>query len=224
MLNPATLTFLQKLAKNNNKPWFDSNRNLFEAAKADFEQVVGRIIKQLGKTDEDIAMLTAKECTFRQYRDVRFSKDKTPYKINMGASMDRDGKKSGFAGYYFHLEPGDQSMVGGGLWMPEAAALKKVRQEIDYCREEFLGIVQIKSFIKHFGDLERGEYSLSREPKGYEKDNPVIEYLKLKSFVAIRKVNDEELLSKGLVEKAVSSFEALTPLIKFINRALSDTE
>lgn len=220
MLQPSTLSYIKKLAKNNNKQWFDANRNQFEDAKNDFEKLVEKIIQTFGKIDPDIAPLKAKGCSFRQYRDVRFSKDKTPYKVHMGASFDRGGKKSGFAGYYLHLEPGNKSMIGGGLWMPEAPALKKVRQEIDYCYDEFSKIINDPAFKKFYGDLEKGEYSLSREPKGYEKENPAIEYLKLKSFVAIRSVADEEVVSENYFKEIIAGFTALMPLIKFINRAL----
>jgi uncharacterized protein (TIGR02453 family) len=220
MLKPSTLSYIKKLAKNNNKQWFDANRNLFEDAKNDFEKLVGKIIQTFGEIDTDIAPLKAKDCSFRQYRDVRFSKDKTPYKIHMGASFDRGGKKSGFAGYYLHLEPGNKSMIGGGIWMPEASALKKVRQEIDYSHDEFLKIINDPAFKKIYGDLEKGEYSLSREPKGYEKDNPAIEYLKLKSFVATHIVTDEEVVSEKYFKEIIDGFTALMPLIKFINRSL----
>jgi uncharacterized protein (TIGR02453 family) len=220
MLQPSTLSYIKKLAKNNNKPWFDANRNSFEDAKNDFEKLAAQIIETFGEIDTDIAPLKAKDCTFRQYRDVRFSKDKTPYKVNMGASFDRGGKKSGFAGYYLHLEPGNKSLVGGGLWMPEAASLKKVRQEIDYCFDEFSNIIKAPAFKKIYGDLDRGEYSLSREPKGYEKDNPAIEYLKLKSFVATHVVTDDEVTSNKFFKTIIDGFTALMPLIKFINRSL----
>jgi len=220
MLQPSTLTYIKNLAKNNNKQWFDANRNQFEDAKNDFEKLVEKIIQTFGEIDTDTAPLKAKDCTFRQYRDVRFSKDKTPYKVNMGASFDRGGKKSGFAGYYLHLEPGNKSMIGGGLWMPEATSLKKVRQEIDYCYDEFSKIINNPAFKKPYGDLEKGEYSLSREPKGYEKENPAIEYLKLKSFVAIHLVTDEEVVSEKYFKEIIAGFTAIMPLIKFINRAL----
>jgi len=220
MLQQSTLTYIKKLAKNNNKQWFDANRNQFEDAKSDFEKLVEKIIETFGETDTDIAPLKAKDCIFRQYRDVRFSKDKTPYKVHMGASFDRGGKKSGFAGYYLHLEPGNKSMIGGGIWMPEATALKKVRQEIDYSHDEFFKIIIAPSFKKIYGDLEKGEYSLSREPKGYEKDNPAIEYLKLKSFVATHIVTDEEVVTEKYFKEIIAGFTALMPFIKFINRSL----
>jgi uncharacterized protein (TIGR02453 family) len=220
MLQKATLQFLKDLKKNNNKPWFDANRNKFEPAKKDFDSLVASIIEKHGKKDPDIVTLEARNCVYRQYRDIRFSKDKTPYKHHMGASMERGGKNAGFAGYYFHCEPGNKSMVGGGLWMPPADALKKVRQEIDYCFDEFKSIINNKQFKSTYGDLERGEYALTREPKGYEKDNPAIEYLKLKSFVVTRPLTDEEMLSKDLEKIVLQSYATLQPLITFINRAL----
>jgi uncharacterized protein (TIGR02453 family) len=220
MLQQGTLTFIKKLSNNNNKAWFDENRPSFEQAKSDFEGLVRNIITDFGKIDTDIAPLEAKNCIFRQYRDIRFSKDKTPYKQHMGASFDRDGKKSGFAGYYLHIEPGNKSMAGGGIWMPEGEQVKKIRQEIDYGWDEFKEILQEKAFRKIYGDLEQGEYKLSREPKGYDKENPAIEYLKLKSLVATRPISDAELVSNDLLQKVVSAFTALMPLVKFINRSL----
>ncbi|WP_207497053.1 DUF2461 domain-containing protein [Aridibaculum aurantiacum] len=221
MLSPSTLQYLVDLKANNNKPWFDENRSRLDAARNDFEQMVSEILKQLADADPDMAPLEPKKCIFRQYRDVRFSNDKTPYKHHMGASFDRGGKSSGFAGYYFHCEPGNNSMVGGGLWMPPADVLKKVRQEIDYCYDELKAITGSKEFKKTYGDLDASpEYKLTREPKGYEKDNSAIEYLKLKSFVAIKPLTDNDLTSKGITSKIVKDFIVLMPLVKFINRAI----
>lgn len=219
MLQQSTLSYIKQLTNNNNKPWFEAHRDMFNDAKDDFEKLVSKIIKGLGEVDADIAPLLAKDCIYRQYRDVRFSKDKTPYKHHMGASFDREGKNSGYAGYYLHIEPGNKSMAGGGIWMPDAQRLKKVRQEIDYNFDEFRGIVEGKNFKKIYGALEEGEYKLSREPKGYEKDNPAIEYLKLKSIIATRTLTDEELTSKDLFSKIMKTFTTLTPLLKFINRS-----
>jgi uncharacterized protein (TIGR02453 family) len=134
MLEPQTLKFLADLGRNNNKPWFDEHRAQYEAARIDFQNFITLLIADLQRTDPGIGGLTARDCLFRINRDVRFSNDKSPYKPNMGASIKSGGRKSPFAGYYFHLEPG-KSFVGGGLWMPDAEALKKVRQEIYYNRE-----------------------------------------------------------------------------------------
>jgi uncharacterized protein (TIGR02453 family) len=223
MLQPTTLKFLQTLKKNNSKEWFDINRKQYELAKADFAALVDEIIKSFGKKDLSIAGLLAKECVFRINRDVRFSKNKEPYKNNMGASITAGGKKIMMAGYYFHLEPGGNSFVGGGLYMAEPDKLKKVRQEIDYGWAEFSKIIQQKKFKENYTDLDKSEgMSLVREPKGYEKDNPAIDYIKLKSWIALKPITDKQLTDKDLVKTICTSFEALQPLIVFLNRALSE--
>ena len=221
MLQPQTLKFLSQLKKNNNKPWFDLHRAQYGAAKIDFSGFIQLVIDALQKTDSTITGLTAKECQFRINRDVRFSKDKRPYKENFGAFICRGGKKSIYAGYYFHLAPGN-SFIGGGLWMPEPVNLKKLRQEIDYNWEEFQSILKNKTFKKNYGDLYKGEdVSLSRMPKGYEEDHPAIDYLKLKSLIAEKKIADEELTKLTLHKKTVAAFEALQPVLNFINRSLN---
>jgi uncharacterized protein (TIGR02453 family) len=220
MLQLSTIQFLKQLKNNNTKEWFEKNRKTYESAKEDFASLVNTIIQQFGKKDESIALLNAKDCMFRINRDVRFSKNKAPYKSNMGASFTKGGKKSPLAGYYFHCEPG-QCFMGGGLWMPEADAVKKVRQEIDYCFEEFSMIIKSKKFVTQYADLDKeAGISLIREPKGYEKDNPAIEYIKLKSWLATATLTDEELTNKDLVKKIVTAFEVLQPFIEFLNEGL----
>jgi uncharacterized protein (TIGR02453 family) len=220
MLQTTTIRFLKDLAKNNNKTWFEEHRLNYEAAKNDFEALVENILKRYSRKDDDLLPLKSKECLFRINRDVRFSKDKSPYKNNMGAWLNRGGKKSIFAGYYLHCQPG-QSFVGGGIWMPQPAETKKIRQEIDYSLDEFKGIVGSKKFSSIYGQLvQTGEYALVNIPKGYEKDNPAAEFLKLKSWIATRPLTDAELTSKELIKIIVDAFDALQPLIKFINRSL----
>lgn len=222
MLEPQTLRFLTQLKQNNNKPWFDAHRAVYEAARIDFSNFIQLVIDALQKSDPSITGATSKSAIFRINRDIRFSNDKTPYKAHFGASIKRGGRKSGFAGYYFHLEPG-ASFIGGGLWMPEAGPLKAVRQEIDYNTEEWNGILSDKTFKKIFTDIYKGEdVSLKTLPKGYEKDNPAIDYLKLKSFIAETKVADEDLTKATLHKKTVAAFEALQPLLQFLNRALQN--
>jgi len=221
MLQPATLKFLKGLQKNNNKPWFEKNRPAYEDAKADFAQFIQTVIDKHGKKDEGIKDLKAKDCVFRINRDVRFSKDKSPYKNNFGASINRGGKKTVYAGYYFHCQPGE-AFVGGGLWIPMPPDLKKVRQEVDYCFDEFEKIIGSKKFISVYGDLIKdGETSLVKVPQGFEKDNPAAEYLKLKSFIAMKKLDDATLTSKDLVQTTLGAFETLHPLLMFLNRALA---
>lgn len=221
MLEPQTLKYLTALKKNNNKEWFDGHRTAYEAARIDFANFIQLVIDALAKQDPTIAGQTARECLFRINRDIRFSNDKTPYKSNFGASIKRGGRKSGFAGYYFHLEPGGKSFVGGGLWMPDAPRLKGMRQEIDYNWDEFRGILGAKAFKKTFGDLYAGQdQKLSTMPKGYEKDNPAAEYLKLKSFIAETTLADEELSTAKLHKKTVEAFTTIKPLLDFINRGV----
>jgi uncharacterized protein (TIGR02453 family) len=222
MLQSSTLKFLKDLKKNNNKPWFDKNRKVYETAKADFARFIQAVIDQHSKKDISIKNLLAKDCMFRINRDVRFSKDKSPYKNNFGASINKGGKKAwNFAGYYFQVQPG-RNFAGGGIWMPEPNELKKVRQEIDYNFANFKKIIGSKKFKSVYGDLDRSaEFLLSRVPKGYEPGNPAADYLKLKSFVAISFFSDADLTSKDLVKKTAAAFEVLQPLINFINDAVS---
>lgn len=220
MLQSSTLKFLKDLEKNNNKPWFDAHRGQYEDAKTDFNAFIQTLIDKHGKKDNDIAHLKPKDTTFRINRDVRFSKDKSPYKNNMGSYLGRGGKKSVFGGYYFHCQPG-RNFAGGGLWMPMPPELNKVRQEIDYNFNEFKKIVGSRKFKSVYGDLSRdAEYVLTRVPKGYDADNPAAEYLKMKSFVAMVPLKDADLTSKDLTKKVLIAFETLQPMLDFINRSL----
>jgi uncharacterized protein (TIGR02453 family) len=220
MIQKSTLDFLKALKKNNNTIWFDQNRQKYNSSKNNFDEFVALLLEQMILFDEDLKELSSKNCTFRINRDIRFSKDKTPYKLNLSASFNKGGKKSINAGYYFHLQPGGNSFVGGGLWMPEAIELKKLRQEIDYCFPEFKKIINASSFKKHYSELEKDEKQmLVNFPKGYEKENPAADFLRMKSFIATKNLSDEEVTSVNLVKETAQAFKALMPLIKFINRS-----
>jgi uncharacterized protein (TIGR02453 family) len=220
MLQLTTVKFLKGLEKNNNKPWFEKNRKNYEGAKADFAAFIDTLIQVFGKKDPTIIHLQAKDCTFRINRDIRFSKDKTPYKNNFGASINKGGKKAfGIAGYYFHLQPGN-SFAGGGLYQPSPDELRKVRQEIDYNFADFKKIVGSKKFKSIYGGLDQSkEYVLTRVPKGYEADNPAAEYLKLKGLIAMVSITDADIISKNLLKKVIAAFEALQPLVEFVNES-----
>ncbi|MEO8719698.1 MAG: DUF2461 domain-containing protein [Ginsengibacter sp.] len=220
MISSQTLTFLKKLKNNNNKIWFDENREKYIAVKNDFEIFISELLQKMILFDSDLKDLSAKDCIFRINRDIRFSKDKTPYKINRSASFNKGGKKSIHAGYYFHLQPEGNSFVGGGLWMPQPEELKKLRQEIDYCFPEFKNIIEAPAFVKHYRKLEEDEMRmLVNVPKGYDKENPAALFLRMKSFVATKSITDTEVLSSSLIKEVVLAFKALMPLVKFINRA-----
>jgi uncharacterized protein (TIGR02453 family) len=222
MIQPSTLKFLKDLKKNNNKPWFDANRKRYEEAKADFANFIQLVIDAHGKKDKSIAGIKAKDCLFRINRDIRFSKDKSPYKTNFGASINKGGKKAfSTAGYYFHLEPG-QCFVGGGIYQPMPEELKKVRQEIDYNFNDFKKIIGSKKFKAFYGDLDKSdEFLLSRVPKGYEPDNPAADYLRLKSYIAFVHLSNADLTSNKLLKKTTEAFIILQPLIDFINESFS---
>jgi uncharacterized protein (TIGR02453 family) len=220
LISSSTLVFLKNLKKNNNKNWFDANREKYLASKNNFEEFIAGLLEKMILFDSDLKDLSAKDCIFRINRDVRFSKDKTPYKISRSASFNKGGKKSINAGYYFHLQPGGNSFVGGGLWMPQPEGLKKLRQEIDYCFPEFEKIIAAHSFLKHYKELEKDEKQmLVNVPKGYDKENPAVNFLRMKSFVATKSISDADILSPKLTNEIIQSYKALMPLVKFINRA-----
>ena len=217
MLQSSTLKFLKDLKKNNNKPWFDKNRGQYDTAKGDFLLLVEKVIKGIGAFDGSIANLEAKNCTFRINRDVRFSKNKDPYKNNMAAYFNKDGKKGLGAGYYVHIEPG-KSFVAGGIWQPEPAVLSGIRQEIDYSFDEWKKIVEAKAFKKMFSEGLQGE-ALSRPPKNYDINNPAIEYIKRKSFIVTSSFTDKEVQNKNFGKEVAKRFQAMKPLIDFLNKA-----
>jgi uncharacterized protein (TIGR02453 family) len=224
MLPRSTLQFLKDLSKNNNREWFEANRNRYESARQDFIGLADAIIKSFCKKDSDFTQLEGKKCLFRINRDIRFSKDKSPYKTNFGASFERGGRISPWAAYYLHIEPGNKSFIAGGVWQPEADRMKKIRQEIDYNWDDFKKIIRSKKFIARFKDLEKTkETSLSREPKGYGKDNPAIDYLKLKSWVVSAPLKDTEITDPELLRKVIDGFATMQPMIAFLNEALADT-
>ncbi len=154
---------------------------------------------------------------FRLNRDVRFSKDKSPYKTNFGIAFSIGGKKTINAGFYVHID-NKNSFVGGGIWMPMPEQLAKIRQEIDYESKTFLKIINDKTFKKSFPQIE-GE-KLKNPPKGYTVDNEMLEFLKLKSFTIGKKISDKELLSKEFTEIVCAEFKTMFPFIDFLNKAV----
>lgn len=219
MLQPSTLRFLKTLNNNNNRPWFEANRSSYENAKEDFHQLVQALITGIGKFDPEIGLLEVKNCVFRQYRDVRFAKDKRPYKNNMGAYFNVGGKKINTAGYYLHIEPG-KSFVAGGLYEPDSPMLAKVRQEIDYNLDEWNKILTNKGFKKHFPAGLSTDNMISRPPKGYDADNPALEFLKRKSFTVATSLSDEMLFQSSFNTLLLGSFKSLKPMLDFLNHAI----
>ena len=168
--------------------------------------------------EKKFAGLTSKECLFRIYRDVRFSKDKRPYKNNIGASINIGGKKAMNAGYYLHIEPG-KSFLAGGIWMPPGDLIKKIRQEIDYNGKKINKIISQKDFKKYYGKLDE-EYKLKTTPKGYDKDHVDIELLRLNSFIVWHKYTDKEISTKNFVKELSKGSKIMKPFLDFLNTAI----
>lgn len=220
MIQASTLIFLKNIELNNNKVWFDANRKTYETAKQDFEIFITQVLQANTALIPELSERKAKDCIFRIFKDVRFSKDKLPYKNNFGAAFGKADKKTMGAGFYVHLQADNHSFIGGGIWMPDALTLKAIRQEIDYCYDEFLGIVTAKEFKKLFGSLDTSQ-QLKKCPKDYTDDNPALAYLKLKSFTVGANLSDKTMMSKASVAQISEACAVMKPFIDFLNRAIS---
>jgi len=217
MIRKSTLDFLVTLKENNNRQWFQANKSWYEEAKKDFANFIDLLALEIRKFDPDIGQVNSHEAIFRIYRDVRFSKDKTPYKNNLGAHIVPGGKKSGLAGYYFHIEPGD-IFLAGGLYMPSPDNLKKVRREIFENIEEFLLIIENQEFSNYYGNI-WGE-KLVNPPAGYPKEFEYVDLLKYKSYTVIRQIPEQMFFKSNLLEEVSDGFRILYPFNRFLNQAI----
>ncbi len=213
------LHFLKALKKNNNREWFEKHKPDYLKAKTELESTVNKLLSGLKKFDKAIANdLEAKDCIFRIYKDVRFSKDKSPYKTNMGASMNPGGRKSPIPGYYLHIEPGN-SFVAGGAYMPEPSFLNAIRQEIDYNGDDLQKIFDAKKFRSVFDGLDPIDV-LKTVPKGYAKDHKYINYLKHKHFIVTKDLSDQDVSSSKLETIVLDHFKTMVPFLEFLREAM----
>ena len=212
-MQSSTLQFLRNLEKNNNREWFNENKTLYQEAQQDVISFVEKLIEEMADFDEEMGKLEAKKSVFRIYRDTRFSKDKTPYKTNFGAGLGM-GKGNKISGYYLHIEPG-KSFLAGGVYKPEPSVLKTIRQEISAFGDEFKAILEQDEFRNYFRGLSV-EDKLKKVPQGFEKDDKMAEYLKLKHFIVTHPVSDEQLLSENAVREFTKIFKAMKPLNDFL--------
>lgn len=217
-MNSLPLDFLKELAVNNDRDWFNANKSTYEKAKKIVEDFVQSLILELSVFDKNLQGLEANKTMFRIYRDVRFSKNKLPYKTNMGSYISPGGKKSQKASYYLHLEPGS-SFLAGGSYRPQSDNLKKIRQEILYNTQEYKDLLDSKPIKKFFNEV-WGE-KLKRPPIGFPADFPDIELLKNKDFILIHEIPDDVVLSDGFLNYAVNIFKALKPYNDFLNRSIA---
>ncbi|WP_160716886.1 DUF2461 domain-containing protein [Chitinophaga solisilvae] len=206
----SVLHFLKDLENNNNREWFNDHKSRFTDAREELILFVEELIKEISVFDEEIGKVDPAKSIFRIYRDTRFSQNKDPYKTNFGANI---GVKN--AGYYLHIQPG-QSFLAGGIYMLENDKLKELRNEISYNADTFQQIMNETSFRGYFGGLSEEE-KLKRVPLGFDKEDPMAEYLKLKHFVAVRPVTDKELLEKDAPGKFAAMYKSLKPLKDFLN-------
>ncbi|HAN66318.1 MAG TPA: TIGR02453 family protein [Chitinophagaceae bacterium] len=221
MTPSTTFRFLSDLKKHNDRSWMEQHKKEYLQSRDTMLAFVKDLIRETGRFDPEILLLEPAKCMFRINRDTRFSANKDPYKTNMGAFMNKGGKKIQAAGYYVHIEPG-ASFIAGGLYMPMPEQLSAIRQEIDYNLDQWIAILKQKSFRNYFPDGLDKEHTLSRPPKGYDAENPAIEFLKLKSFTVSHPVSDSFFQKSGAVSDTVAIFKSMQPMIRFLNQALDN--
>ncbi|WP_426473523.1 DUF2461 domain-containing protein [Chryseobacterium balustinum] len=218
-ISSKVFDFLKLIEKNNNREWFNDNKNLFTEAQLDFQNFTEELITEMGKFDEHILKIDAKKSLLRIYRDTRFSKDKTPYKTYFGASLGM-GKMNSKAGFYLHVEPG-KSFLGSGIYLPDSPVLKEIRKEISLFKDDFLKAIDDKDFKKYYTELDQ-EHKLKNVPQGFEKEDPMGEFLKLKSFIGVHNMTNKDLMEKNAVKNISKIFEAAKPLNDFLDTSISN--
>jgi uncharacterized protein (TIGR02453 family) len=211
------LRFLSQLKQNNNREWFNENKATYQHVKEEYEKLVAKIIGDISQFDSDIGLLRPPECVFRIYRDVRFSKNKDPYKTHLGSYYSKGGRKGKYGGYYVHIEPG-ASFAGGGIWHPEREVLKAIRYEIYNDPQAFVDLLEAPDIKKHFDGLM--DDKLQRPPKDFPADFEYIDLLKYKSFTLSKSLSDESIASGDFYPELLAAFGAMKPLVGFLNHAV----
>ena len=210
--------FLNDLKNHNNREWMQDNRQLYLESKEEVTELIQKLINEISQFDSGILGLQPKDCIFRINRDIRFSQNKDPYKNNFGAAITAGGRKTGNPSYYLHIAP-EKSFFAGGMYMPSAGRLKKIRQEIDYNASELKAILWGDTFYKTFGDI-RGQ-ALKTCPRGYSSDHPDIMLLRLKSFLVKKDLTDRSFHSPHYFSRLISLSEMIYPFNKYLEVAIS---
>ena len=213
------LGFLKDLEANNTRDWFNLNRERYEVSRKKFLSVAELLIHEIRKFDDEIPALNPKDCVFRIFRDVRFSNDKRPFKTNFGCFIARGGRNLGFAGYYFHIQPGE-CFLSGGVYMPPPEHLQAIRQEIYYHPQDFIQIIE-KDDFKATYTLDYSD-KLKKAPKGYPKEWEHLELIKNRSYAVGHPVNEEELLEPDFMVKAIEILKIIYPFNRYLNRAIDE--
>ena len=224
MITKEALQFLEDLVANNNTEWMHANKKRYENFKKDYHQYIASVLAEMKPLDRTLEPLEVKNCTFRINRDIRFSKDKSPYKTNIGIWFTQNKNSKNSPGYYIHFEKG-RSFIAGGVWCPEPEELKKIRKEIEFFHDDLEKIVADKTFKKEFKEMTHDENnSLKNAPKGFDPNHPAIEFLKLKSYTASQKVDDKIFTEPDFSKKIAQKLIALKPMNDFLKRALETEE
>ena len=209
------LEYLRNLAANNNKVWFDAHKDEYLLAKKVFEDFTEQLIAKVEAFDPTVKGLTVKDCTYRIYRDLRFSHDKTPYKQHIGTYVCPHGKKSGYAGYYVHIEPNAKYFICTGLWCPEPRFVKSVREEIMLDGKNFdKAIRKAKGFSLSWED------SLKKIPAGFNADDEFADYYRLKSFLIEKEIDENYILDKNFVDNVVADLRQTYDFCSLLNKSV----
>ncbi|MCI0921571.1 DUF2461 domain-containing protein [Sphingobacterium rhinopitheci] len=220
-IKASTFEFLSALKENNNREWFQANKADYDHAYSDVKNFVEELIAKLSVFDKHINTdIKSSKCMFRIYRDVRFAKDKSPYKSWLAAGISIDGRKLDGPEYYVHIEPGN-SFVAVGYWQPKKSHLAAIRQEIDYDFESFEETLKLAD--GELNDLSQ-EDKLKRPPAGYSLDNPAIEILKLKSFIILKPISDRDMVRAFALEHITEMFQQTLPFKDFLHLAIEGIE
>ncbi|PJZ83988.1 DUF2461 domain-containing protein [Leptospira harrisiae] len=212
------LSFLSELQLNNNRNWFLENKDRFLVIQNELVLMTGYLLAGIEKFDKSVNGVDPKSCIFRIHKDVRFAKDKSPYKTHFGIFMRGGNKKIDGTGYYLHIEPG-QSLIGGGCYMPDPKALYKIRESMITNSKMIKTILEDRKFVQDFGTEFYAE-KLKTAPKGFDKDHPMIELLKYKGFAVAKKIKNAELTSEQFVSETLKSYRNLYPLNQFLEKAM----
>lgn len=224
MITKEALLFLDDLIANNNTDWMHDNKKRYEDYKKAYHNFIASVLAEMKPLDSKLEPLEVKNCTFRINRDIRFSKDKSPYKTNMGVWLSQNKNRKNAPGYYIHYEKGN-CFIAGGVWCPEPSELKLIRKEIEFFHDDLEKIVSDKTFKKEFNQLDREENNvLKKAPKDFDPNHPAIEFLKLKSFTASEKIDEKLFTQPDFSSKIAQKLIALKPMNDFLSRALETEE
>jgi uncharacterized protein (TIGR02453 family) len=209
--------FLKELSENNNREWFNDNRLRYQESKDKVLFLIEILINEIKVFDPEIAGVNPKDCMYRIFRDVRFSKDKRPYKTNFGAFIAKGGRKSIYPGYFFHIEA-DESFFGGGVYMPQPGPLKAIRNYIAENGTEFLEIINAPEFKKIYPEMY--DHQLKTAPRGFPKDHEFIGLLKYKSFVFAKRENNRIIKENKIVDDIMQAYRQLHNANIFLREAM----